>query len=546
MLQKLHEKISGWVASVIIGLLCLVFILWGIEYYVGGTPSQGVAIAEVDGIKITEQAVGQLVRQLQRQESARGVVLSDPINQQLKSIAVQNLIAEVALSHAAPKLGFTVQQQQLQQVVGQIFAFQENGQFSPQRFQQFLYDRGMNQQQLLAQLKTEILINQVRMGIQESAFLLPSMSDYYYHLFFQTRSFHYLTIPAQAFIHKVAVDTQAEQTYYDNNKESLRVPEQVSIEYIELSPAQISKTLTISDAELQQYYKDHLGNYTQPATWSVEQITVPVNSQATSQQVTAARQQVEGLLKKIKSGIAFEALYKAQNGTTATLNEGTVSPEVANILKQLRLGQVSQPFNTAEGFQIVRLLSGTPATTESFAAVKDRIRTLLTQQKTQQRLTQLNEQLSDLVFTNPESLEPAAEALKVGVQTSALFTEQGGASGIAADPVIVQVAFSKDVLQHKNNSKPMTLKDGRVVALRVKKYVPSQIPDFSEVQSKIQRLLVEQYAQAKAALLATEISQMLQQGQSLQTVLQENQLHWQAQTHIQRDNKKIPAEIDRK
>lgn len=544
MLQKLHEKIKGWIASVIIGLICLTFVLWGIEYYVSGSQAKGAEVVKVDGVAITEHEVKQLVRQMQQEEMAQGVALTDQINQELRSLAVQNLMAEVALSHAAKKMGFAVQPQQLQEIVAQLPLFQENDQFSPERFQQFLYHRGMNQSQFLEKLSQEVLLNQVKIGIEESAFLLPNLFDAYLNLFFQTRSFHYVVIPARLFSAKVSVSMNEEKAYYRNNKELWRVPEKVSIEYIELSPTDLRKTIHFSDGELQAYYKEHIGNYKQAARWRVEKITVPVPNHASVQQINDARQQMQAWLTQMKKGTSFDALYKAHQGETITLDENTAVPEVIDQLKKMKKDHVSLPFNTTEGFNIVRLLAFMPATTSSFLAVKNDIRALLTHQRIQQMLSQLSETLANLTLINPGSLQPAAKALKLDVKTSSFFDAKGDKEGIAASPEVVQTAFSKDVLQQKDNSNPITLKNGSIVVLRIKQYLPSQISDFVNVQAKIHQSLLEQKAQAKAAMLATDFLEVSQQKEkSLESILKKNQLNWKQEKNISRNDQKIPAPI---
>lgn len=541
MLQKLHEKIKGWVASVIIGLLCVVFVLWGLEYYVNGSQAKGEVVVEVDGEKITSNDVNTLVRRMQRQLIAeRGVALTDPMNQQLKTIAMQNLVDELALSQAAHQLGFTVQKDQMQQVISEIPEFQENEQFSPQRFQNFLSSNGLDQQQFLAQLRTDLLINQVSSGIESSTFLLPSEFEYYFNLLYQVRTFQYLTISAQQFMNTVTITPSEEKSYYANNRESLRTPAQVSINYIELSPEKISQGLKISDAELKQYYQDHLANYREPATWKVERITVPLKADADSQQIAAARKRVDQLLEKLKQKDSFATLYKEENGLTELLSENTVTPDVAKVLQDLKPGQVSQPYHTPAGFNIVRLVAVTPAKTRSFADAESGIKSLLMQQKAQQVIANMSDQLNSLTYTNYDSLEPAAKALNLSVQSSPFFTAEGDKTGIASNPEIVAVAFSSNVLQKKENSNPITLKNGSVIVLRVNKYLPSKIPEQNAVQDKIHAILIQHKAEAKAALLAAEIQQLLQSNKSADALVQENHLHWTEEKNIQRDNKVIP------
>lgn len=237
MLQKLHEKTKGWVAAVIIGLLSVVFVLWGVEYYMNGLSSSGSVLAKVGHKKITERELSPVVRQLQQQVSASGTALTDSVMQQIKAIALQNIIAEIALSQAAVRSGFVVSLADAQRFVAAIPAFQDRGAFSSQRFSQYLYANGLSAQQFLAQLQNTLLVDQVAEGVQSTTFVLPSELSDFYRLFYQERSFQYLLISGQSFRNKVSVTPELMQRYYDNNKESLRMPQQVSVDYLELSPS---------------------------------------------------------------------------------------------------------------------------------------------------------------------------------------------------------------------------------------------------------------------------------------------------------------------
>lgn len=236
MLQKIHENVKGWVASIIIGLLCFTFVLWGIQFYVEGDHRGGKVIARVDGEKITEPQVLMLFRQLQRSVSANGTLLNDEINTQLKQLALQNLVAETALSRAAKKSGFLVTEDQAEQIIRQMPDFQQNGKFSTKKFRQFLYGAQLTQSAFLRQLQKNMLINQVQGGIEQSDFVLPEELTNSYYLTHQQRSFSYLVVPA-GHVKKVASITSKQiNTYYDNHKEQFRVPDKVSIAYLIMSP----------------------------------------------------------------------------------------------------------------------------------------------------------------------------------------------------------------------------------------------------------------------------------------------------------------------
>lgn len=448
MLQKIHEKTKGWIATVILGLVCVVFVLWGVEYYFNGNGAAGKALAKIGNQKITERDIAPLVRQLQQQVAASGGQLTDAVMQQIKAMALQNVMSEYALTEAATRAGFVVSQAQAQQFLMNLPAFQVDGQFSLDKFKQYAYANGLQVPAILSQIQNSLLVEQVMGGVQSSVFTLPSELAYYYNLFYQQRSFNYAIVPAARFIKDVKVTPALMQTYYNNNREALRLPEKVSIEYLLLSPEAIRQSVTVSDAAISAYYQAHPDNY-------------------------------------------------------------------------------------RDGKQQLRPLS----------AVKDSIRTALLLQKVQNKLAKMSDELSSAVFTTPDSLAPAADALHLKIQSTDFFTAQGASTGVAQNPEVVAAAFSPEVLQQKNNSNLITLKNGDLLVLRVKTYVPTEVPPFNAVEAKIKQQLSLELAQTKAVLLANQLQQALQQGKTPAAVAAPQGLAWVGKTNVKRGAKDVPPAL---
>ena len=99
MLQRIRDRISGWIAGVIIALVGGAFILFGIEFYFEqGSANQG-NVAKVNGVTITDRQVNNLFSNIQRQTMAQmgNRALSADEEQQLKSYALQSIITQTAL-----------------------------------------------------------------------------------------------------------------------------------------------------------------------------------------------------------------------------------------------------------------------------------------------------------------------------------------------------------------------------------------------------------------------------------------------------------------
>jgi peptidyl-prolyl cis-trans isomerase D len=544
MLQKMHEHIRGWVATVVLVAVCLAFLFFGIEYYVGNTAagSQHV-VAKVAGEKITQTQVDKRFRRLQRQYAASGRSLTDQTNAQLKVIAQQQLISETALTQAARRSGFVTTPQQVDGFIMNLSVFQEKGVYSPNRFKQFLQARGLSERQFTAQLAQEMTVNQVANAISMSAFVLPFELKSYYSAVFQRRRFSYLLLKGAMFKKAVTVSDQAIQRYYQNHQADFRVPLKVSIEYLQLSPKTVSQSVHVDDARVKQYYEDNLSNYRRPAMWTFERVFLPVPATATPKQQRIAKEKVREWVVSLKKGQSFSALMKAQQGITQTLSENQVPPALLTALQTLKPSQVSAPVKTQQGYSIVRLRAVTPATTLPFSHVRVQIKKMLLEQKTQEKLSAQNEQLSSLTYMNPGTLAPAAKALKTPVQTTAFFSREGLKTGLAADPNVLALVFSDDVLKQGNNSHPVVQKDGSVVVLRVKARQPSHLPPLATLRETIKQQLSQKLSQAKAALLANTLQTALLKGSDPTSLAKQHQLVWHTSGWVTRHDQSVKPAI---
>lgn len=242
MLQIIHEHIKGWVASLIIGLIGLTFALWGIQYYLSAESAQTAVVAKVGHYKIRAREVDVLSRQLQRRVSRSGQVLTEGIIQELKQLALENIIATAALGADARQSGFIISMSDVKKILMGMPAFQDDQHvFSVQKFQQFLSTSDINQMQLLNQFQTDIIIAQLRSGVIESAFVLPNESKAAYQLLHQQRSFSYVIVPAKRFYSAVHPTEEQLKNHYANNAEQFRSPERVSIQYVQLPPGSDAK-----------------------------------------------------------------------------------------------------------------------------------------------------------------------------------------------------------------------------------------------------------------------------------------------------------------
>ncbi|AIT63900.1 SurA N-terminal domain-containing protein [Coxiella burnetii] len=258
MLQNIHERVKGWIAGLILAVVSLSFVLWGVQYYLQSEGGKNKTVAKVNGEKISENELNVVFQRLQRAYSLqRGQTLVGAKAEALKEEALQDLIMNHVLLDSAEKMGFNISPAEINQIITVLPAFQENGKFSPQRFQQFLYENSLTSAQFVAQLLQVFLIQQVEKGITGSAFVLPNEIKNNYELINQARDFRYMIISSAPFLKESKVTPEMIADYYQKHRESFKAPEKLSIAYLLLSPEMIRQQVSVSDHEIKQYYESN-------------------------------------------------------------------------------------------------------------------------------------------------------------------------------------------------------------------------------------------------------------------------------------------------
>ncbi|MDP1574860.1 MAG: SurA N-terminal domain-containing protein [Coxiellaceae bacterium] len=521
MLQKIRDRISGWVSIVVIALVGGAFVLFGVQYYFQqGGPSDANTAAKVNGTIISAQELNKATTAM---EKRMGAAVAGPMQAQLKAYALQTLITQTALVTTLQKENFRIALSQIKNYVMQVPEFQDNGHFSAQKFQMLLATVGETPEAFFQRAQSQFVVQQAMQGVGESAFILPSELDHFYALQHQSRAFGYFLLPMQSFSSMASVSDSDIKNYYVANPDKYKTPLKASFSYLLLSPLAIEKTVSVTEADAKAYYQSHSANFTLPSRYVVSQITIPVAQDATAAEVAKAKTAIE----KIAHAIASH--QKPNVGSaTMTLSEAAIPPRLQTLLSGMKVGQTAEPLRTQNGFTLLTLQKKEPAETRSFESIKKQLVAMLKHQRVGEILTKESQTLTDLTYTNANSLQQASDALHLPVQTSVLMAHAGEKSGLFATPSVLNAVFSPSILESNNNSGLIPLPDGSQLVVRVLKKVPSQAVPLAIVHDQIKKTLVEQQATAKAGVLAYQLQKALLVGDEPEALAKKNHLVWHA------------------
>lgn len=161
----------------------------------------------------------------------------------------------------------------------------------------------------------------------------------------------------------------------------------------ELVGREIQTKVAITDDDVKNYYLNHLpkGSKSQRA-FHIQLITIQSKNYKSP---AAATQVAQDALKKIKSGESFEEVARrvsddpsaSLGGDLGFVHDDQVMPLIANALKNLQIGQVSDIFSDGSGRQLILKLVDVRSTEiEQLEKMKEEIRSQLMSKEIEQQI----------------------------------------------------------------------------------------------------------------------------------------------------------------
>lgn len=552
MLHFIREKVQGIIAWVIVALIVLVFSLWGIDEYIRGDGP--LVAATVNGKEISRRIYQQAYyAQRNRLQKMLGDQY-DPgmYDARIKQQALDDLINRELLYQVADDAGYRVSESTVIETIKNIPGFQDAGKFSNDLYMKQLGAQGESPAGFEQRLARSILTQQLYTGITGSALVTDAQIDTTMRLQDQTREISHITLLAHSHKDENDATDEAIKKYYELHLPSHMTQEQVSIEYVELSVNKIVGDIEVTDEELKQFYDDRANQYKVAAERRTRHILVSVEQDADEKTIEAARKKATDLHAKIVDGQDFEKLAKEFSddlgsaklgGDIGYFGKGTLDPNYEKAMYSLNEGEVSEPILSSFGFHIIKLDAIRAEKTKAFADVKEDIKKEYQRDIADKKFYELSEKLTNLAYEVSSTLDDAAGAVGLPVQTTGMFGRRGGGKGIAANPRVAAAAFSDDVLRQGYNSEAIEIGENHVVVIRVKDHKEQVQQTLDQVKKKVTSQLLMEKAKQRVTELGDKIVERLKNGESMAVITTELKLKEKKSGALKRTDRSINAAI---
>ena len=543
MLQAMREKVMGGLGWFIIGLIIITFALFGLGSYLQDK-SQAYA-AVVNDVEITNRELQQVYQQQRAQmEQMMGDAFNPALidEKMLRQRALNSLIQKNLLLQEAQAQGISISDQLLAARIHAIPALQVDGKFSEQRYQDLLARQGRVPAGFEMVLRQDMQIEQLLAGLSQTTFVTRAELERSYALQEQKRDLSYLVVAAEPLQKSVEVGDDQVEAYYSQHSEEFVAPERVRLVYLRLSGEGLSSDLEIEEDELLAYYEERKQALLTQEQRRASHVLIQVAADADEDAVNKAEAKAADVLKQIQAGGDFAELAgkysddpgsSAQGGDLGFFARGAMVPEFEDTVFNQQLGDVSEPIKTQFGFHIIKLVEIRGSEIPELDQVRAELVEELKQREAGDLFYEQLELLTDVSYENPDSLDAAAEALGMEVETTDWITA-GGGSGIAEYPKVVAAAFSDDVLESGNNSEPIEVGGNDAIVLRVEEREAARPEPLETVKESIVATLKQELAAEQAAEEGKALLQKLEQGATLEELNDQDYMTFQKAEGVNR------------
>jgi peptidyl-prolyl cis-trans isomerase D len=539
MLQVIRKQVHGFLGWFIMGIIIISFALWGISSYFDG--GDEIPVATVGDKKFYQTDVNRAYLRL-KQSNPRLAAMDETV---LRKEALRQLVSDTVLGNTVDDIGLQVSDQAVKKIIQDIPVFKVDGKFDKKTYTLALNSQGLSSRQFIEQTRLALAKDQLRRSSLDSGFTTQTELQDYFRLFNQSRDVEYVTIPL--ILKQVDHSDQDIQNYYDEHADRYQVPEQVSLQYLELSLDDLASQEQAAEEDLIAYYEEQKDTFSTEERRKVRHILISTNSDVSDEQALTKAQAIHQQLLNGEefSGLAQQSsddpLSKKKGGDLGFIRPGDMVKEFEDVAYSLKQGEVSEPVKTKYGYHLLEVTVLEAATTKTYDEVKDQLTKDYRRQQAENTFFELQETLDQVRYEHSDSLEMPADSIGKTIQETALFNQQTGI-GIAAEKAVREAAFSKDVLEG-NNSGLIELGSERVVVVRVKEHKPATTVPLATVKQSVVQTLNQKAAHEATVSKADEMIAAVNLGQTLDQLASAQGLKIEKPGFIKRDDAKISWQI---
>jgi peptidyl-prolyl cis-trans isomerase D len=539
MLQTLRDKSSGWIATVIVLLLCVPFAFFGMEQYLFQRNATYAAKIEapptwwptapdngfVRWVFWQEEEIGAdefrtaFEQQRQQQRQVQGEAFDNLAFESVdnKRQLLEDMVDRRIMRMMAQREGLEVGDATLRETIQSVPAFQVAGRFDPQAYQLALSAQNQTPRQFEQVVRDDLQQTLIPRGIADSAFVTKSEVERLLALLGETRAASYVVLPAPAPDTAPVTDAQVQQAYRQNASR-YRAPESVTLEVLDVDASRLPEVAAPDEAALRARYAEQ-----QAASGGGEQRLVShilVKDEAKANALAAQAKAAGADFAALARANSEDAGSKASGGDLGWIEKnGAMVKPFEDAVFAMQAGEIRGPVKSDFGFHVIQLREVKAGQQKPFEEVRDQLLAEQIQTNREKAFNDLLGRLVDEVYKNPTTLAAAASQARLPVRTvsgvTRMPTGAQASDPVLSNPAVLRAAFTDSLIQDGTVSDPVEIAPGRSVLLRVKAHVPERAQPLAQVRDRVIAAIRAERQEKAAAAAADALLAQVRGGQTL-------------------------------
>jgi peptidyl-prolyl cis-trans isomerase D len=544
MLDVLRKRKRSWIIIFLLGLIIVVFI----AFYGGNKfrDSSSQDIAEVNGEVITQREFAlHYQKELERyREMFKGSLtpeLEKSLN--LRGSLLEQLIEKRLVLQEARHLGLAATDEDLMTAIAKVPDFQVNGRFNKDRYLQLLRANRINPGQFEDEQREQLTIQRLYSLLMHAVHVTEAEVRDRYRFEQGKINLYFIRLPTASYLSEVKLTEEEIQKFYDRNKELLKEPLKVQVEYLSY-PFDRFSSAPITDKEIEEYYQaNRESKFHKPKEVKARYILVRMPSGADAKQKSDAQTRANRILTEARAGKDFAQLAQkesedstaAKGGDVGWLTQTQLPSPLDKTVFSLAKGEISNAIESPTGFHIVKVEDIRDEKTQSLKDATAEITRTLKAEKGKREAAKLADRDREKALSGNDFAKVAQES-GIAVNVTRPFTNGEVLPEVGQSPEFYKTALS---LSPKDIS-PVIEGTNAYYVFKLKQRSEPAVPPFDAARSNIEKNLKESKAHEMLQQKARSLLEELKKQKDISKLAQQNGLKLEETGWFPRNAPQLP------
>ena len=499
MLDVIRKKKDSVIIKTVFVIIVLSFI--GTIFLVWGKGDEGMGRSTGYAAKVDRTVISLDAYQNAYQNTAEtyrqifGGNFTPELEKQLnlRQQVVDRLIDSTLIMKAAKSQGVTVTKNDISAAIAAMPTFQQNGSFDFSLYQQMLKANRITPEAYEESKKRELLIDKTRKAVMDKVSISDDEALKQFHKEQDKLELSYVSFSAADVSSTIKLTDAELEDHLKKNADKFKTPEKIALAWFVLENSNQTHSSPVTPEEQKTFYDKNMDRYLDKdnAPIPYEQVKERVKADATRQKASKAlyEKAADTLFQNIKSGdlalVAGKLGAKIQDTPlfSATTAPAALAGETTMLKKafELKQGELGGPVETTKGIYIFKVKEKKAAELPPLAQV----RTTVEQQVRAIKAAELAKQKA---VEAQKALAAGGTGLKLQATPAFGYNAKGDLPGIGSSKPLMEKAFELTTAS-ATASEPV-LVGNRWYAVLLKQRTSAAAADFAARKDEIKKRLL--------------------------------------------------------